>query len=123
LGLSVRLLEIGALDSQHPATPLIIQMDAKTYGALAFYVNSKETAPGALENELRRDLDASAHRIAYVEAESNARWTDVVNVIDTVKGLGADVVLITACPIKSERKSVREEHAPPSPVNYLREKN
>jgi len=72
-------------------------------GSPVLYVNSKKTRLEELGNTVRRELGLRPRGIAYVEAESEVRWTDVANVIDIVK-FEATVALPTST---SDMKSPR----------------
>ncbi|HWO34283.1 MAG TPA: biopolymer transporter ExbD [Candidatus Acidoferrum sp.] len=75
-------------------------------GSPDIYVNSKKTPFDELSTTVQRDLKLRPRRVVYVEAESNVRWTDVVNVIDIVE-LDATVVLSTITP---DTKLLRGHH-------------
>ena len=109
-GLPVRLVKIGALEREHPSDePIVIEIIGTSGdGPPAVYVNSKKALPDGLENRLRSELKVRPQWQAYVEAENNVSWRDVVNVIDVVEGLHANVVLLTSAPIINvARKSTR----------------
>ena len=60
-------------------------------------MSSKKTPWDELGNAVRGELELRPRRVAYVEAESGVRWTDVANVMDIVE-LDAKVVLSTITP-------------------------
>ncbi len=100
-GLDVRLLKPGRLATRdHFLVEQIVigVVDTGTNGSPAVYVNSKKTPWDELDNTVRGELKVRSHLIAYVEAEKNVPWAVVLNVIDVVKGLHADVVLLTIRP-------------------------
>jgi hypothetical protein len=99
-GLYVRLLEIGSLDNgHHPVKSVVISVVKGTAnGSPVVRVNSKETSLGNLEEAVAPKRTARPQRTAYVEAEDTLAWDDVAKVIDVVKGLDANVVLLTAKP-------------------------
>ena len=109
-GLPVRLVKIGVLETEHfSVAPLVIEViGTRGNGPPAVYVNSKKTPSDELENRLRSKLRVRPQWLAYVQAENNVSWGDVVNVIDVVEGLHANVVLLTITPnINVARESIR----------------
>jgi len=99
-GLPVRLLKIGVLETEHLVEPIVITVAAsKAEGASDVYVNSGRTPWDELEDKLRSELRVRPPQsLAYVQAEKDASWKDVVKVIDVAEGLYADVVLLTITP-------------------------
>ena len=98
-GLGIRLLPIGALDGDRLShKPVIISIFTGANGSPVIRVNSRETPPNNLEEVTRLDLKLLAEPRVYVEAESTVAWADVTNVIAVMKGLNAEVVLLTATP-------------------------
>ncbi len=108
-GLSVRLLEIGSLDSHRFSTkPVIISVvSASANGSPVIRVNSRETTLDNLDEAMGQKPKAPSQWTAYVEAESSLPWGDVVSVIDVVKGLHGNVVLLTTTPDTSSRYTQR----------------
>ena len=107
-GFPVRLVQIGVLEAEHfSVEPIVIEIIGTSgSGPPAVYVNSKKMPSDELENRLRSELKVRPRWLAYVRAENNVSWRDVVNVIDVVEGLHANVVLLTIAPnIKVARKS------------------
>jgi len=105
-GLPVGLLGPGgrAARAQYFTTdPVVVVVAMSGDGTPVLYVNSKKTSWDELGNSVRAELEVRPRRVAYVEAESGVRWTDVVNVIDIVE-LDAKVVLSTITP---DMKSLR----------------
>jgi biopolymer transport protein ExbD len=109
-GLPVRLVKIGVLEAEHfSVEPIVIEIiGTSRNGPPAFYVNSKKARSGELESRLRSELKTRPQCPAYVQAENSVSWGEVVNVIDVVEGLHANVVLLTITPtISVARKSIR----------------
>jgi hypothetical protein len=103
-GLWVGLLRPGgpaAREEYFTSDPVVIVVGMSVDGIPVLYVNSKKTPWDELRNTVRGELELRPRRVAYVEAESGVRWTDVVDVIDIV-GLDATLVLST---IKPDMKS------------------
>jgi len=98
-GLHVRLLEIGRLEPEKPSLtqPILIRLLATKTGSPIIYVDSRQTRAEDLSLGLQTYVGRD-HRVANVAADSNLSWAEVANAIDTVKGLGGDVVLLTAPP-------------------------
>jgi len=105
MGLNVRLLKPGepVTKGDFSAEPILVGLvETSTDGQTAVYVNSKKTPWGKLDNTVRNELRTRPQLIAYVEAGNNVPWNDVANVIDAVRKLPGDVVLLTIAPnIKS----------------------
>jgi len=100
-GLPVRLMSIGALETKAPPVePIVIAVvSTKTSVAPVLYVNSKKTPWDELENKLRSELRVRPPQsIAYVQADKDAYWKYVADVIDIAEGLHAKVVLLTTTP-------------------------
>jgi hypothetical protein len=108
-GLYVRLLEIGSLDNRHhPVKSVVISVvRGSANGSPVVRVNSKETSLDNLEDAVAPKRTARP-QTAYVEAEDTLAWDDVAKVIDAVKGLDANVVLLTNTPnVTVARKPTR----------------
>ncbi|MHB8217249.1 MAG: MotA/TolQ/ExbB proton channel family protein [Candidatus Sulfotelmatobacter sp.] len=100
MGLPVGLLRTGgrtAREEYFTTDPVVIVVAMSGNGSPVIYVNSKKTPLDELGNTVRGELDLRPRRVAYVEAESGVRWTDVANVIDIVE-LDATVVVSTITP-------------------------
>lgn len=104
-GLFVRLLEVGSLENRrHPVKSAIISVDrASANGSPLIRVNFNETPVDNLDEALVRKLKLPPQWTAYVEAEDTLPWGDVVKVVDVVKGLDANVVLLTTKPNPNAR--------------------
>jgi biopolymer transport protein ExbD len=98
-GLSVRLLQIGSLDNRHhEAKPVLISVViGSPNGSVVIRVNSKETPLDQLDQAVRK-LKVPPQWTAYVEVEDTLAWDDVVKVIDVLKRLDTNVVLLTTKP-------------------------
>jgi biopolymer transport protein ExbD len=99
-GLPVRLLAIGSLDSDPlSAKPVVITVvSASANGSAVIRVNGREMPLGNLNRGVDRKPKVPTQWTAYVEAGNTLLWGDVVNVIDVVQGLNANVVLLTTTP-------------------------
>ena len=87
-GLPVGLLRPGgraAREEYFTTDPVVIVVAMSGNGSPLLYVNSKKTPLDELRNTVRGELELRPRRVAYVEAESGVRWTDVANVIDIVE--------------------------------------
>jgi uncharacterized protein (DUF2062 family) len=108
-GLPVGLLGSGgraAREEYFTTDPVVIVVAMSEDGSPVLYVNSKKTPSDELGTTVRGELKLRPRRVAYVEAESGVRWTDVVYVINIVE-LDATVVLSTITP---DLKSPRGHH-------------
>jgi hypothetical protein len=100
-GLPVGLLEPGhqmARGEYFAVDPIVVVVVADRNGSAGLYVNSKKTRLDEFGIAVRGELKRRPRRVAYVEAESNVLWKDLVNVIDIVEGLDARIVLSTITP-------------------------
>jgi hypothetical protein len=106
-GLPVGLLGPGGLAARvqyFTPDPVVVVVAMSVDGTPVLYVNSKKTPWDDLGNTVRSEIELRSRRVAYVEAESDVRWTDVVNVIDIAE-LEATVVLSTITPyVKPARR-------------------
>ena len=106
-GLPVGLLGPGGLAARvqyFTLDPVVVVVAMSVDGTPVLYVNSKKTPWDELGNTIRSEIELRPRRVAYVEAESDVRWTDVVNVIYIVE-LEATVVLSTITPgVKPARR-------------------
>lgn len=106
-----RRLEPGgraAREEYFTTEPIVIVVATGGDGIPVLYVNSKKTPWDELGNTVQRELELRPRRVAYVEAESGVRWTDVANVIDIVE-LDATVVLSTITPDMKSPRGGRQE--------------
>jgi biopolymer transport protein ExbD len=109
-GLPVGLLRPAgqAAEEYFTTDPVVIVVAMSGDGIPVLYVNSKKTSWDELGNAVRGELELRPRRIAYVEAESGVRWTDVANVIDIVE-LDARVVLSTIPPNMKSLRGGRQK--------------
>jgi biopolymer transport protein ExbD/uncharacterized membrane protein len=109
-GLPVRLVKIGVVHTEHfSVEPIVIEIiDTGGSDPPTVYVNSKKTPSDKLVNRLRSERKVRPQGLAYVHAENNVLWGDVVNVIDVVEELQPNVVLLTITPnFRLGRRSIR----------------
>jgi hypothetical protein len=109
-GLPVGLLRPAgqAVEEYFTTDPVVIVVAMSGDDIPVLYVNSKKTQWGELGDTVRGELELRPRRVAYVEAESGVRWTDVTNVIDIV-GPDATVVLSTIMPNMKSLRGGRQE--------------
>lgn len=72
----------------HP--PVIRLAKASTDGSLVIRLNAERLS---LDN-LQQSLKVNSPRIAYLQAEDGVVWADVLSVIDAVKSVGSEVILL-----------------------------
>jgi hypothetical protein len=87
-GLPVGLLGSGgraAREEYFTTDPVVIVAAMSEDGSPVLYVNSKKAPFDELGTTVQGELKLRPRRVAYVEAESGVRWTDVVYVIDVVE--------------------------------------
>lgn len=101
-GLSLRLLKPGkAQASNSSPIPVIVIRSVRTSAnrQTALYVNAKETHWKKLGAAVTSEINKiTPQQITYVEAEDDVPWQAVADVIDVVKGVPANVVLLTNRP-------------------------
>jgi biopolymer transport protein ExbB/TolQ/biopolymer transport protein ExbD len=106
-GFSVRLLKAGeGLTGNNSSIPLVVIRLAGT-GAnrkSVLYVNGKETPWEKLDAAVRSKLTVNPQPVIYVEAEDDVPWQTVANAVDAVKGISANVVLLTIPPVHSHTR-------------------
>ena len=106
MGLDVRLLPVGALETEDDflAQPIIVGIvEESTAGQIAVYVNVEKTPLQRLGDTVRNKLKSCPQSVAFVTAEKNVRWSDVASIIDTIQSLPAKVILLTSSPPKPIR--------------------
>ena len=99
-GLPVWLMRMGALDElQSRATPVRISLlRASNSDSVVVRLNSKEIPLENLDVAAIPKIGLSSRRKVYVEAEGALQWTDIIRVLDVVRGSDAEVVLLTTTP-------------------------
>gem|GEM_PF-3103518 len=99
-GLPVSLLRTGALDQHNSrAKPVLISLlKASNSDSAVVRLNSKEIPLDNLDLAATLRMGVSPQRKVYVEADGALAWTDVVRVLDLVRGSDAEVVLLTSTP-------------------------
>lgn len=93
-GLPVHLLKTGVSVRDSEST-IISVVDAGPTAPAVLYVNSTETPWNELGNTLRSQLKLRPDWIVYVWGEDTVAWAYVANAIDAVRGLHAEVVLLS----------------------------
>ena len=96
VGLPVHIAKIGVNEND----PIVVSVIDTGLGNLpAAYVNSEETPWNELGNTLRSQLKVRRPSwIVYIAGEDKVSWTYLANAIDVVRGLHAEVVLLTIKP-------------------------
>ena len=91
---------MGALDEHHSrAQPVLISLlKASNSDSAVVRLNSKETPLDNLDLAAILRMGVSPQRKVYVEADGALPWTDVVRVLDLVRGSDAEGVLLTSTP-------------------------
>jgi biopolymer transport protein ExbB/TolQ/biopolymer transport protein ExbD len=101
-GLSLRLLKSGEVQtSNNSSNPVIVIRSASTNAKrrTVFYVNAKETPWEKLDKVLKSKIGKRAsQQVTYVEAGDDVPWQAVADVIDVIKGVSGNVVLLTNRP-------------------------
>jgi biopolymer transport protein ExbD len=102
VGLDVRLLKLGALDTSNGALvqpPLFIALsNISADEKPEIYLNSKKTTWDNLDSSVCNDVKIQPQPTVYVESDDNVRWADVAMAIDSARAHCDDVVLLTSAP-------------------------
>ena len=99
IGFRVHLLPISQTSKVELATgTLTLRIDARK----RYYLNSKLIPQEELANTIAR-LAWPAPPVVYLDADPNLEYQDVIAAIDTLRGLRANVVLLTRQPRNSSR--------------------
>ena len=95
-GIRIRLLRPGVSAQPSPGIqPLVVRVERD--GRL--YVNSELVPTERLDSLLRKELNRRPPDWpVYVEGDGDMDWGDVLDVIDRLRGLHAEVVLLTRAP-------------------------
>lgn len=116
-GLRVRLLKPGeGLTSNSSSIPLVVIRLAGTSGnrESVLYVNTRKTPWEDLDAAVKSKLSISSQPVTYVEAEDDVPWQTVAEVIDVVKRVPANVVLLTITPAHNRTRL----HGSGTPVKH-----
>lgn len=101
-GLSLRLLKSGEVQTSNSSSnPVIVIRSASTNAKrrTVFYVNAKETSWEKLDKVLKSKIGKRAsQQVTFVEAGDDVPWQAVADVIDVIKGVSGNVVLLTNRP-------------------------
>ena len=99
IGFRVHLLPVSQTSKAEPATgTLTLRIDARK----RYYLNSKLISQEELTNTIAR-LAWPAPPVVYLYADPNLDYKDVIAAIDTLRGLRANVVLLTRQPRSSSQ--------------------
>lgn len=97
-GLKVHLVapKRSAPNVQPALPPVVIQIEGNGDSAKSIlYLNGRPVSLGALDVELMKDLKLRPDWIVYLRADPNVAYGDVVAVIDVVRGMELEVVLLS----------------------------
>jgi biopolymer transport protein TolR len=97
-GLKVHLLAPkGSAPNVEPALPpVVVELEDGGLGTKPdLYLNGGPVLVGTLDVELKKQLRLRPDWIVYVRADPNVNYGDVVQVIDIVRGMGLEVVLLS----------------------------
>ena len=100
IGFKVRLLRPGVSAQPSPGIqPLIVRVERRGLDPARFYVNWQPVSPERLDSLLREELSRRPPDWpVYVEGDGDMELKEVLAVIDRLRGLHADVVLLTRAP-------------------------
>ena len=99
-GIRVRLLRPGVSAQPSPGIqPLLVRVERRGREPARLYVNWQPVSTEQIDSLLREELGRRPPDWpVYVEANGDADWGDVLAVIDRLRGLNAEVVLLTRAP-------------------------
>jgi biopolymer transport protein ExbD len=91
-GLMIRTLRPGVEIPRSPGVqPLLIQVDAA-----GIFIDSERMSLDSLSARLKQELSRRPPEWpVYIQGDADLAWRKVAEVIDAVRGQGAEVVLIT----------------------------
>jgi hypothetical protein len=106
-GIEVHLLSPGPLKAAADsfATPVVRIENTDLGSPPRLYLNSRTIAWETLGPSLKAQLKSRPDWVVYVEADRNVDWGDAVNAMDIIRGVGANVVLLTTEPTASPANS------------------
>jgi len=98
IGLLVRVLKPAVLLAKvKPLTePVVIQLRFGVPRKL--YLNSRLVSLSGLDAELKNELKLRPNWVVYFDADPDLSWGDAAEVIDIIRGAGAEVVLLKPGP-------------------------
>lgn len=87
----------GLLMKVAPLTqPIVVELKYDDYSSPPnLYLNSRLVPLKAFAGELKNELKLRPDWVVYFEADPNVVWGEAVNVIDIIRGMPAEVVLLT----------------------------
>jgi biopolymer transport protein ExbD len=74
--------------------PVIIRIESTRQSPPRVYVNSKPVAWRDLGSALTEELKVRSEWVVYVEGDRDLQWDDIVNAVDTIRGVHARAVLL-----------------------------
>jgi biopolymer transport protein ExbD len=104
VGIEVHLANLGPLKAAADSwtKPLVVRIENASAGSPPrLYLNSKAIAWEALGPALKGELKSRPDWVIYVEADRDVNWGDAVNAMGIIRGVGANVVLLTTEPTAS----------------------
>lgn len=99
IGLTVHLLKPGALmmNGDFGTDPIVVRIAVRRSSVIPdLYVQSKLVSSSTLAEALKDELKLRPTKIVYVLGDPELTWADVVRAIDIIRGVPAEVVLLTA---------------------------
>ena len=81
-------LPIDKEDSSTPATPIVLEIDARGNMTL----NTRAIAADGLEERLRELYAARPDKVLFVKASGEVIYQDVIQVMDAARGAGVEVL-------------------------------
>jgi biopolymer transport protein ExbD len=95
LGLKVRVLKPAVLSAKvKPLTePVVVRLRVGLPRKL--YLNSRLVSLSTLDVELKKELKLRPDWVVYFDADPDLPWEQAAEVIDIIRGAGAEVVLLT----------------------------
>jgi biopolymer transport protein ExbD len=98
-GLTVSLIRMGTplVSSDLLPEPLVVRIRRDLGGSVRLFFNSEESPHDAFQARLRQELDRRPPSWpVYVSGDVDLDWQQVVNIIDSIQGEYARVILLTA---------------------------
>jgi biopolymer transport protein ExbD len=95
LGLKVRVLKPAVLSMKIKSLTEPVVVRLKSGAPRKLYLNSRLVPLSALDVELKKELKLRPDWVVYFDADPDLPWEQAAEVIDLIRGAGAEVVLLT----------------------------
>jgi biopolymer transport protein ExbD len=95
VGLKVRVLKPAVLSMKIKSLTEPVVVRLKSGAPRKLYLNSRLVSLSTLDVELKKELKLRPDWVVYFDADPDLPWEQAAEVIDLIRGAGAEVVLLT----------------------------